>query len=76
VDSKTKDDLIGMSVSAGLLAVIIGACIGIGALVGSLKCSRRWGDSGMNARFRLVSGCQVEVTPGHWVPDDRVRSEN
>ena len=36
-------------------------------------CSDRWSESGMNYRHSFKEGCFVEVSPGKWLPADRVR---
>jgi len=56
-----------------MVAVIFAVVIGILAVAGAVKCSWRWGDSGMSHRFRPISGCQLETRPGRWIPADRFR---
>ncbi len=65
---------------AKLGTLIVGGFVGvIAALVGgsiaydSWACGRRWGGSGMATTWGPVQGCQVEVSPGRFIPEDRVR---
>ena len=65
-------------VSDGVLAVAAGAVLG--AVIGcaaywfdAASCEARWVRSGMAWDYGLFQGCVVEVRPGVWVPDNRVR---
>jgi hypothetical protein len=35
-------------------------------------CSGRWEESGTRAKYSPSSGCIVEVSEGHWFPEERV----
>jgi len=38
------------------------------------RCSQAWQDSGHASRFNLwAGGCQIEVEPGRWIPEERYR---
>lgn len=65
---------------AQALAAIIG-CIVLLFLLGaagwgceSWTCGRSWKRSGMKTSWGPVQGCLVEVAPGRWIPEDRVRA--
>ena len=42
----------------------------------SWACEQRWKDSGKGHRYEAFVGCKVENTPGKWVIDHYIRSEN
>lgn len=56
-----------------LVAVVVGGLLGVGAWWNSVQCAAKWEASGMAHDWSIVAGCRVEVSPGKWLPDERVR---
>ena len=54
--------------------LFVGLPLGITYGVGSFSCSTQWARSGMASDYGLVQGCLVQVKPGQWVPQERVRA--
>lgn len=53
---------------------VLGASIGTAAYwFDAASCEARWGRAGMAWDYGLLQGCVVEVRPGVWVPENRVR---
>lgn len=40
-------------------------------LVSWVSCGSEWKHSGMRTEYGVFSRCQIEVTPGRWIPSDR-----
>lgn len=40
----------------------------------SLGCHARWGDSGFESKYGIISGCRVQVH-GKWIPEERYREQ-
>ena len=38
-----------------------------------MQCTAKWQHSGMASEWGIIQGCLVEVEPGRWIPDERVR---
>lgn len=59
------------------LFFVFGVIFGILLLVAScsslVSCKASWGKSGLNTSWGFFQGCLVEVEPGRWIPEDKVR---
>lgn len=51
-----------------LLGVVI--LFSVGYYINKGVCDAKTSDIGFAHRFSVLGGCQVETTPGHWVPLD------
>lgn len=56
-----------------LLLLVLAFILSLPFLADWWKCSSRWSTSGVQSSYGPIQGCLVEVKPGRWVPDDRVR---
>jgi hypothetical protein len=72
VTPRTRDwsGVIAAAIFLAICGAIVGSVIGVSAW----KCSERWSGSGMAHRFKAIAGCQVETSPGRWMPEQAVRS--
>lgn len=59
-----------------VLATIIGVSIAVEAEIGEVKCDKRWENSGLETSYTLMGGCQVRLSSGKWIPEDRVRQSD
>jgi hypothetical protein len=55
-----------------MMAAII-ALVGFFPSIAQYPCKKRWEESGMAAKFSWGAGCQLEVSKGKWIPEDRYR---
>ena len=55
------------------LVVFVVLLLAIVAMVSSYRCDARWAGSHMRTEWRPIVGCQLETTPGTWIPDDQYR---
>lgn len=55
-----------------VLVVILLITIFIGGafLLDKMACEAKTQDMGFAHRFSVLGGCQIEVTPGQWIPLD------
>ena len=56
--------------------LLIGFLIGIASLlfgINTKKCNSQWEDSGMNHRYAIFSGCQIQKQDKTWIPADAYR---
>jgi hypothetical protein len=60
----------------GILVGIATVCIALFVGLSAWECGRRWAGSGMATTWGPVQGCQVEIRPGVFFPEDRVRAFN
>ena len=51
-----------------LLGVVV--LISIGYFVNKGICDAKTADIGFSHRFSIMGNCQIEITPGHWIPLD------
>lgn len=56
---------------ASLLVFVV--VVAIAMVLSSMKCDSRWKLSSLRSDWAPIQGCLVEVRPGIWVPDERVR---
>lgn len=63
-------------VPALICVTIIGTFIAAANTANGIKCDRRWENSGMNTSYTFWGGCQVRLSSGKWVPEDRVRQSD
>lgn len=54
-----------------LLALVL--LFGIGLSVDAASCRKQWQDSGMDARWLLIGGCQISADGRHWIPAENYR---
>lgn len=63
-------------VLAAIVVAFLTACVGFGAVVLALdgrSCLTRWESSGLPVKWSVFGGCQVETTPGRWLPEKVLR---
>lgn len=48
-----------------LIALAVGGYV---AVFGLIPCNAMTRDIGFASRYSIFGGCQVEVTPGQWIP--------
>lgn len=53
--------------------IIFVVVVAIMLVLSSMKCDNQWKLSGLRSDWAPIQGCLVEVRPGIWVPDERVR---
>lgn len=41
-----------------------------------VKCDKRWENSGLDTSYTFWGGCQVRLSSGKWIPEDRVRQSD
>lgn len=51
-------------ITAILVSLPVGGC---------MRCEAKWEHSGMASKWGFLSGCLVEVEPGRWIPEGRLR---
>lgn len=56
-----------------IIALLTVLLYGFWSVATGAGCANRWSKSGMNYKHSFVEGCFVEVSPGKWLPADRVR---
>jgi hypothetical protein len=61
-----------LALSAVLIS-IIGAFSWLAYWGASVTCVSQWRDSGMEARFALFAGCQIQLPNGTWIPAQAYR---
>lgn len=69
----TKEEAVVIAILAGFCAAALLVVLGVSYVIGDLKCSARWRDSGYEHRYGLVSGCQVKRPNGTWAPAASMR---
>lgn len=68
--SKQKGDSAAeLIVCIGLLAILFAGWYGFARA----SCDAKWEKSGLKSSFSVLQGCQVEVSPGRWLPDSTIR---
>lgn len=55
---------------------IIGVSLAAAHTASEIKCDKRWENSGMETSHTFWGGCQVRLSSGKWVPEDRVRQSD
>lgn len=58
------------------MLTIAAVSIAVSAKTGEVKCDKRWENSGLNTSYSFWGGCQVRLSSGKWVPEDRVRQSD
>jgi len=57
-----------------MLSVMVVMVLSVGVLsVKRYQCLAMWGDSGMQCRWTVMSGCMVQVDGGAWIPSSSYR---
>jgi hypothetical protein len=69
MDSQLKAFL----VVGAFMAALIGAICGFAYWGNSVACASQWRDSGMESRFALFAGCQIQLPNGTWIPAQAYR---
>lgn len=59
-----------------IMTTITVASVALSMLTGEVKCDRRWENSGLEASYSFWGGCQVRLSSGKWIPEDRVRQSD
>ena len=67
-----------MSMSEGVVGVICTTVFTVVIVLGawglnSFVCHNKWGDLGHEVRWKIFAGCQIEHTPGQWIPAEAFR---
>lgn len=55
-----------------ILLFLVGVLIlfSIGYYINKGVCDAKTSDIGFAHRFSIMGNCQIEITPGHWIPLD------
>lgn len=67
-----EDATVYMVVIVAVL-VLLAAIFGVSKWSESVSCSSRWEDSRHAVRWGLMSGCQIQLADGSWVPSSAYR---
>ena len=51
-----------------LALVVMLVCTAVSVVSDYVICNAKTKDMGFNSRFGILSGCQIEVNPGQWIP--------
>lgn len=62
----------GLFVCIFIIGFFILLFSGVYFLVSS-RCESRWSESGFNSKYGFLSQCQIEISPGKYIPEDRYR---
>ena len=54
-------------------AIVLGTIIAVGWGFNAFRCHAAWSDSGYEVRWRPISGCQLKLDDGGWVPATAAR---
>jgi prepilin-type N-terminal cleavage/methylation domain-containing protein len=63
----------GFTLIEALIVLAIIAILASVPVLGSVRCTAQWERSGMASSWGLIQGCMVEVEPGRWIPQERLR---
>lgn len=67
-----EDTAFSLKMAAFIVAVGTGLVIAV-YVTNSIGCDRGWRESGMRSRYTVMTGCQIEHSPGKWIPADNYR---
>lgn len=56
-----------------LVVLAIAVLLVAGVMLDRHTCLSKWNDSGMQARWGMVFGCQVKRSDGTWIPTENLR---
>lgn len=59
-----------------LCGTVVGTFIAATETSNEVKCDKRWENSGLEASYSFWGECQVRLSSGKWVPEDRVRQSD
>lgn len=59
-----------------LCGIVAGTFFAAVETANEAKCDKRWENSGLNTSYSFWGGCQVRLSSGKWVPEDRVRQSD
>lgn len=68
MNKKQGFTLIEVMIVLAIIAILLAAIV-----LAPFKCAAKWERSGMATEWGPIQGCMVEVEPGRWLPDERVR---
>ena len=63
----------GFTLIEVMITVAILLIVAVSFFAPYYQCGAKWGRSGMASEWGFIQGCMVEVEPGRWIPDERVR---